>query len=234
MLDPIEEKKYADLKSLCREFKLPVTEMFIGIKLHDRNGVLIFDDYMRGHSWTRNWYNWITSAGLDMPSLGVSTFGAGFISSKNTAGTVYPGATLTAFYRTTNTLLGNGFHENTVNGLYGIFIGSGSTSFSVEDYNLAGKIAPGNAAGQCAYQAMTYPLVSYASKTWTELISRIFNNNSGGEISVNEIGLVWYGSLGSTNYFLFERSVLAVPTILVNGGQLTVTYTLSVDFSAID
>ena len=44
MLNPIEEAKFAELKERCRELGVPAPpEVFIGVQVHDKNGVLIFD-----------------------------------------------------------------------------------------------------------------------------------------------------------------------------------------------
>ena len=94
------------------------------------------------------------------------------------------------------------------------------------------KIAHGNASGQFAYNAMSAPVATYngGAKTWSSAPTRIFNNNSGGSITVGEVGLMWNGTcFGSTTHYLFERSVLSPTVAVANGAQLTVTYTITMD-----
>ena len=60
-------------------------------------------------------------------------------------------------------------------------------------------------------------------------MSKIFNNNSGAEITVSEVGLAGYESGQS---MLMCRDVLASPVTVPNAGQLTVTYTIEMTFPA--
>ena len=235
MLDPKEEAKFARLRSLCQELKMPCPpEIHIGLQVHDQKNILTYEDIQRGHSWTRNFYNFCLGFPIDVIGSGDTTFGASKRSGKSTNGSIVGSANSTVS-RGSNTLYGNGLHENSASGSFGIKVGTGSTAFSVENFALATVIAPGNAASQLAHQPMVYPIVSYADKVWTNVISRIFNNNSGGEITVREIAL--YSSVhifGGSGTFMMERSVLETPVLIANGAQLTVSYTLTMDFSAID
>jgi hypothetical protein len=58
------------------------------------------------------------------------------------------------------------------------------------------------------------------------------NNNSGGNITVKEIGLCPNGGWG--DFFLLERSLLSPTVTVPNGAQLTATYEIIMDFSSID
>jgi hypothetical protein len=60
------------------------------------------------------------------------------------------------------------------------------------------------------------------------------NNNSGGSITVKEVGLMYVGNTYNNDYHLVERSVLSPTVAVANAAQLTVTYEISMDFSAID
>jgi hypothetical protein len=60
-----------------------------------------------------------------------------------------------------------------------------------------------------------------ATKTWVATLIRVFNNNSGASIVVAEAGLLGSGST------LLSRDVLGSTVTVANGGQLTVTYTIS-------
>jgi hypothetical protein len=224
MLDPKEEKRFADLKAMCRELKVPAPpEIMIGLQVHDKNGILTFDDVQRGHSWTRNFYNMLYLS-FTYCGSGSSTFGAGYLGNKEYTGTIRnftTGAILPNYAESTDTR--------------GLLIGTGDTAFSTDHYILATKIAHGNGSGQMAYSSQSYANAYTAlTKTWKRTISRIYNNNSGGSITVKECGLYVYTSLGDVGPYLYERSVLSPTVAVANGAQLTVTYEISMDFSAID
>lgn len=224
MLNPIEEKKYQELKDKCRELRVPPPpDLFIGLQVHDENGILVFDDIQRGHSFTRNFWNWAAWY-MGANTYSSTTFGAGYISSKTSAaGMVNPTYC--------------GWNAGPVGGLgvagIGIVVGTGDTAFSVEQYALAALIAQGTGAGQFSYAAQIAFTSAYTagSKTWKATTSRIYNNNSGGSITVKETGI--YGT-GTGVIIMFERSVLSPTVTVATGGQLTVTYEISMDFSAID
>lgn len=239
MLNPEEEKKFAELRERCRNLKvLTVPDVFIGLQVHDRNGVLVFDDLQRGHSWTRNFYNFAFCAMADSPTTS-STFGAGYMNAKNNVGSVADNATYT-LCKTSN-MLGNGFHGSIGYNTKGIVVGTGNAAFSLADYILNTVIAHGNASGELFYQAQANAVPSYDStpgaEKWTNVHTRLFNNNSGAAITVKETGLMWFGGIFASSasaYYLLERSVLDPVVEVANGAQLTVTYSISMDFSAID
>ena len=239
MLNMIEEAKFEALRRMCRDLKVPAPpEIFVGLKVHDQNGILQLDDIQRGHSWTRNYYNYQLGNLIEVAAVGDTTFAAGKISGKQLGGTI-TGTLNNGVSRSVDaaSYYNRGTGENTTTGNFGIFVGTGVTAFSVENTTLSNKVVPGNAANQLLYNAMVYPVTSYnaGTKTWTNVISRVFNNNSGGTIVVTETGLVWYSYLyGNIGYYLCERNLLSTSISLVNGAQLTVNYTLTMDFSAID
>lgn len=243
MLNQEEEAKFNELKDKCRELKVPPPmDIFIGFKVHDKNGILIFDDLQRGHSWTRNFYNGMFGSCACACGDGGSSFGAGYMSGKNTGGST--GAmTYTPMALSSVNLLSTGGYQNiATDATSGIVIGTGDTAFSAEHYTLASLIDHGNGSGQMYYQAMAtkgsanIPTYTSSPKAWQQVWSRIFNNNSGASITVKETGLYWKGYLLSTNnlVYMMERSVLDPTVAVANGAQLTVTYTISMDFSAID
>jgi hypothetical protein len=223
MLDPKEEKRFAELKSMCRELKVPPPpEIMIGLKVHDKNGILTFDDIQRGHSWTRNYWNCIAKLFTGYVGSG-STFGAGYLTTK----------TLTASVGTTPTDLRAAYFQGGLGAYYpGIAIGTGDTAFGIDQYTMVAQIATGTGSGQMIYNAQSTTTGSYVGETWTSTTSRIFNNNSGGSITVKEVGL--YSYPGGDGVFMMERSVLSPTVTVANGAQLTVTYEISMDFSAID
>ena len=236
MLNQVEEDKFRKMRDMCRELKMPSPpEVFIGIKVHDKNGVLVLDDIERGHSWTRNFYNMLYGTSAYSIGSNSNNFGAGYQTGKNTSGTVEYSASYTPAAMQSQYNMGP-LWSNTGDAAKGIVVGTGDTAFSVEQFTLATLIAHGNGANQLVYNAMDAGSDGYASKIWTHTRARIFNNNSGSTITVKETGLYYSFAIftSSAASHLFERTVLGAPVSVVYGGQLTVTYQITMDFSAID
>lgn len=238
MLNPAEEAKFAELKEKCRELKVPAPpEIIINFRVRDRNGVLVLDDDQRAHSWTRNYYD-IMCSQISTVAMGTGgVLGAGYLTCKNTAGSIPTNASKSAQYSNSNGITGAGIIEATSSGDHGILIGTGTTAFSPENYGMGTKIVSGIGSGQMSYVAMAASSATYTAdtKTWAATVARIFNNNSGGSITVGEVGLVTFTTVQSmAAYWLVERSVLSPTVAVADGAQLTVTYTISMDFSAID
>lgn len=240
MLDIVEETKFSELRKLCSDLKVPAPpEIMIGFQVHDKNGVLIFDDKQRGHSWTRNFYNSLFGFCGNCGADGGSSFGTGYMSGKTTGGDIYSYTTAQGYFSSYNALiLGNGFTENTSVGLFGIKVGTDDTAFSPEQTHLIAPISSGTSTGQLSHVPMVAGTITYTggTTTWKATLYRIFNNNSGAIITVKEAGL--YSQIGlyvpGLAYYLFERSVPSPSVSVAIGAQLTVTYEISLDFSAID
>jgi hypothetical protein len=65
----------------------------------------------------------------------------------------------------------------------------------------------------------------------------MFENLSGASITVKETGLYGYMGIVSTSavyYYMLERNVLDSTIAVADGESLKITYTFSMDFSAID
>lgn len=232
MLDPKEEAKFAALKDKCRELKVPAPpEVMIGLQVHE-NGVLTFDDVQRGHSWTRNYWNWMFGMG-SCPAVGAGagSFGAGYMSGKTTGGTIHYNSFM---YKYTTDWWGE-ISDST----RGILVGTSDTAFSLDHYTLQAIITDGTGAGKFSHQSaiVNAPTYDGGPQTWSIVTSRIYNNNSGGSITVKEVGIYGAGSMFNGNNganYMMERSVLSPAVAVANGAQLTVTYEISMDFSAID
>ena len=228
MLDQKEEAKFAELKDKCRELKvLAPPEIMIEVQVHE-DGVLTFDDVQRGHSWNRNYYNLLGFTQCAIAPTDATTFGAGHMNMRDISGWNLTANPIGMGYvgQGLRVVLG-GVSSSTT----GIIVGTGDTAFSADQYNLVSQIVQGTAAGQFSHAAQSAFSAVYSSKVWTTTFNRIFNNNSGGSITVKEVGLRAEASGYSA---LIERSVLSSTVAVPNGAQLTVTYEISMDFSAID
>ena len=112
----------------------------------------------------------------------------------------------------------------------GIVIGTGTTAVTISDYALATQIAHGVGAGQMYHYAdfLGAPSVSGSECSFT--ITRVIGNQSGALITVKEIGV--YTSAQDTSpaarYFCVIRDVLAASVDVLDGGAITVVYTIKV------
>jgi hypothetical protein len=108
----------------------------------------------------------------------------------------------------------------------GIQIGTDNTAVTASDYNLGAMIAHGSGAGEALYGATIIGPVN-ESGTYPEMVIwRSFENESGGALAVEEIGLVvrhvYSGS--SSNYFMIARDLLSFS--ISDGDLATVEYFL--------
>lgn len=136
---------------------------------------------------------------------------------------------------TTITLAGTGYSHTPLSinagddsDVFGIVVGSGTTSPTPDDYNLESKIAHGTGAGQLDYDTHTFTEVSVSGSESLFEVARSFKNLSGGDVTVSEVGIIAQNHRSDigTHYFLVARDVLASPVTVPDGGSLTVKYTI--------
>lgn len=108
-------------------------------------------------------------------------------------------------------------------GTQGIVVGTGTTAVTLTDYNIQTAIVHGTGDGQLSYGGVTFDSsLTTSGSTLYFNISRTFTNNSGSNITINEVGLI----TASTNKFLLDRT-LSTNTIN-NGNSSTCTYKISI------
>lgn len=235
MLDPKEEQQFAELKKLARKLHVPIPEVFIELEVFDKDGKLIQRHHQRSHSWVRNAYNMLFSqlAGKGCTATG---FGAGKISIKDyPAGTIYDtiGYGLTISGVQTPDGATYGYRAPAGATSRGILVGSGTNAESFEDFALQTPIAEGTGAGELSHILSEAHSVAYADTTLTNTLIRYLNNNSGGNVLVNEVALVTYGYFGASGApMLMSRDKLASTVTIPDTGQLKVTYTVSLTYAA--
>lgn len=107
----------------------------------------------------------------------------------------------------------------------GIVVGTDNTAVAITDYNLGSKIANGAGAGQLTYSALECPVaytISGGDAYWD--IRRTVTNDSGSDITVEEVGII-AKPYSSTSYrFLIDRTLNSF-TIPAGEGKV-ITYTL--------
>ena len=120
--------------------------------------------------------------------------------------------------------------------VYGIVIGTNTSSFSVEDYQLYDKITSGTGSGQLTYLSTTFDevyatdvtLVTLDSQSCSHTIYRTFLNESGGPVTLGECGIYCQGSATTTednSKFMFARNPFPAHLTLNDREAISVGYT---------
>jgi len=235
-MNSTEEARYEQLRKLGQELHIPISETFWELEVRDVNGKVIQRLKQRSHSWVRNSYNQMFSQ-LAVKNGNSSSFGPGYLSVKDTSGTVK--------YATGPIGNSNADLDGTSYGCrgpagddsWGIQVGSGTNPESFEDYMLQTRIANGVGAGQLSYIEQDSHRITYdpGTRVLANAMVRYFNNNSGGDIDVNEVGLVMNQPQGGSIVYgkrLQARDELASTVNVPNTGQLKVTYTIQLTYPA--
>jgi len=236
MLDLKEEQQYAELKRLAQKLHIPIPEAFLTLEVFDKNGKLIQRHRQRSHSWTRNAYNlmFCELAGKDASDVGL--FEGGKLSIKLTNAAITAGAKPPYIVGGTGNsadAVGYAYRAGAGIDTFGILVGSGTNAESFENHVLQTPIAEGSGAGQLSHVESETHSISYAALTLKNELVRYFNNNSGGNVDVNEVALVANGYVTSTNQkFLVTRDKLASTVTAPDTGQLKVTYTIQLTYAA--
>ncbi len=231
-LDPKEERKYERLRELAQELHLPIPEVFIELEVRDKAGNVIQRHHQRSHSWVRNAYNIMMCqlASLDGDD---STFEAGKLSIKTIAGVIRysdkpPGMSVASTCEGTF----RGFRAGAGVDDFGILVGSGTNAESFEDFALQTPIVEGTAAGELNHAAAEAMNESYGALVFSNELVRFFNNNSGGNVSINEVALAGGITAGGVagQYVVYSRDKLASTVTVPDTGQLKVTYTVQLTY----
>lgn len=229
-----EEQKHKELKRLGQELHIPIAEAFLEFEVRDKDGKVIQKYRQRSHSWVRNAYNYLFSSmcGKNCPD---AAFEAGKLSMKATSGTIRYGNRGAGIVAQMD-FEASGSNASAGVDTYGILVGSGEAAESFEDYFLQTQIANGTGAGQLSHVAAEPQSASYDAPTrvFRDEFKRYFNNNSGGDITVNEVAMVFHMErvVGTADNLLLSRDKLATGITVPNTGQLKVTYTVQLTYPA--
>ena len=197
-------------------------EAYWEIEVRDASGKLLMFRRFKAKSWLPQFLGLIK--GQFTMSYG-SVSNAGNAPVTDTSGSVrtYPSSTQTVSIGYTGLCLyaGEGVAD------YGLVVGSSDAPNAVNQYAMGAIIPHGNASGQLYYGATSTenPYNPTGTNNWIFRIIRTFSNNSGGSITVKEIGLIVktrdYGD--NIRYFLIARDVIS-PVTVPTGATLTVRY----------
>lgn len=228
MLDLKEERQYKRLRKLGQELHIPTFETFLTLEVFDKDGKLIQRHKQRGHSWTRNAYNMFFCQAAQKNANDV-TFEGGKLSLRGLTGTIWNGENPLG-----NTAdadgTGNGYRAPATADDRGIVVGVGTNAESFEDYSLQTLIEDGSGGGQLNYVQSEAHAITYAALTLKNTLIRYFNNNSGGGIGVNEVGLLLYALLTGVAQGMVSRDKLPATVTVPDTGQLKVTYTIQLTY----
>ena len=259
MTKPIKtEADYRAYARLGQKLGIPTFEAFLEMEVTDGRGQTVHKHKQRSQSWVRNAYNLLFCTMAAYPGqlseYGPEGWGLGIKTSYPTGTQVYgwegtgymkiasigrcnvSGQTAVVVGHASLTSAGYkglGGVTNT-----GILVGTGTVSETFDDWLLEALIANGTEAGQLMYAEMQLPVLQNAGLTLKAPWIRFFNNNSGGLVSVNEVGLMAAGttagmSSGYTGYpWLMARDVLTSTITVPDTGQLKVTYIIQVTYPA--
>ncbi len=199
------------------------------------NRQLIREWEEEAHSFVRNWYTLLVTQAFDIDSLGLTAqcacYAAGKLILKRTNG----GFTALT---TPMDIGGAGACDAGYRGAAGkcdrgIQVGTGTNANSFEDAQLQTLVLEGCTSGKLSYVAMVdytagcdKPTYSSCTTKWTHLVSRFVNNNSGGTIGINEVGLVSATANPGGSFVMVARDKLCATVCVTDAGQLKVTYTM--------
>jgi len=199
-------------------------------QIWDDAGNEIWNKDGEAHSFVRNIFNIVATQALDISPGNDDTqdlYGVGSLTIVASNGTSF--ATSTNPYDIGHAEDNAGFRGAVANSTSGIVVGTGTSGFTFEDFQLGTPILSGSAAGQLAYSSHEPIVVGYneTSSRFSADYIRFFNNNSGGTITVSEIGLVSAIIVPTGARVMVCRDALSTTLPIPDSGQLKVTYTFT-------
>lgn len=105
----------------------------------------------------------------------------------------------------------------------GIILGTGTTAVTSSDYAIETMVPYGTGSGEMIYYGCWTYNYNVAGSTAGFDIERIFQNSSGGSITINELALY---SRPSTYGFCSARDMVSPGVAIANGEYLKVKYTI--------
>jgi len=194
------------------------------IIVRDKDGKIIKRYKQKSHSPTANFI------GLMLPITYFITTGNTYtlISTSNT----------TLNYKSSTSGNGYGLYypnnlSNVNTYLANILVGSGSNSNPYSAYNLNEPISNGSGIGQLLYGSLQLPTsVAINGSQAYFILSQLYNNESGGTITISEVGIVVYlafNSIGTLGNTLVWYDTLSSPISVGSGQSLVIYYTFSVN-----
>jgi hypothetical protein len=112
----------------------------------------------------------------------------------------------------------------------GIVVGTGNTAVTPADDKLATRILHGTGASLLEYSGCEVLIPTFANPNGAMDIRRYFTNNSGGSITVQEVGLYSFGYKDSNDVYSYCicRDVVSPGVAVANTELLSVVYTVQI------
>ncbi|MEM2163681.1 MAG: hypothetical protein QXR62_04575 [Candidatus Bathyarchaeia archaeon] len=219
-------------------------EGWIDVEVRDRDGRIIQKGKHEMHSFLNNllrmFLGWFNASGGTPPS----TYG-GPIASTPIVDTA--GSTVSVYIENyaviTNAPTGGGgcpicCKAPAGDGSYGILVGSGTGSISLDQYNLVSPIPQGTGSGQLDYRETSVDDLGVDTNvippTYRWRIRRSILNSSDANITFSEVGLFarsyWKdgAAVRQDIKYILGRDVLSTPYTIPAGGSATVAITVEV------
>ena len=150
------------------------------------------------------------------------------LSQENQSGvTDIAGGVVTIIHASTSGMLINGGVGDANRGLV---LGAGSGAVDISDNVLGSQVLNGSGPGQLSHAAVTFGGIVVDATSAQFTISRIFNNQSGGPIAINEVGIHAQNNRSGQvpHYFLIVRDLVSPGETVPAGGAATLVYTIRV------
>lgn len=97
-----------------------------------------------------------------------------------------------------------------------LFVGSGLTSPTIDDYKLENPLNLEVLSASCTHNGST------------TIVTRTFKNNTEEEVTINELGLYVFATNRKSPFVLLARKVLSEPIILNPNETYTFTYNFTI------
>lgn len=230
----IEEREYRLLEKLGQKHKIPIPGMWLRRQVFLPDGHEVLNEYGRSHTVNRNYYNimFCMGAAKDL-SDDTPDFGTTFLSTKNTSGTVRGGPFPVAYAEN-----GSLDARSAIRGLLaiagstanGIVAGTSSAAESFEGFELGTLIANGSAGGQMDYSQSELHAVTNSTLTLKDTLIRDLNNNSGGGITAEEVGIYTRIFVDNAVATIMITRDLTGGDVVADAAQYRITYEITLVF----
>ena len=198
-------------------------------QIWDKDGNVVWYKDGEAHSFVRNIHNIVATQILDIAANDdtANEYGIGSLTLIQTNGTSNSANTIP--YDIGSAAQGEGYFGTVADSTHGIVVGTGTSGFTFEDFQLGTPIVSGSASGQMAYSSAEPVVVTFDtnSSRWSVDYARFFNNNTTASITVAEIGMVSETATPANQMILVCRDALSTTLPIAIGGQLKVTYTFT-------
>lgn len=229
----LEEREYRKMEKLGQKYHIPIPGMWLRRQIFMPDGEEVLNEYGRGRTVNRNYYNlmFCTGAAKNASDL-TPDFGTTFLSIKDTGGTVRGDADDMLAYDS------NLDHDDRSSGTYGLLANSGFTANGIvagtssagedfEGFELGTLIVNGSAGGQMDYSQSELHVVTNSTLTLKDTLIRDLNNNSGGGITAEEVGIYTGIRVASVLYQMMITRDLTGGDVVADAAQYRITYEIT-------